>query len=108
MDINELKNHNGNPMMDAPVYGFVLLWLEPFIEDMDMTTFVHFIAGIKLHGLSEEMKKSIQDRRKKYPNVMPLDFGVLFNITLDCIIENNLDEFLALGYKLTHDQVSVV
>lgn len=92
-------------MMKWEGYGFVLLWLEPYIKDLAIDEFVHFIAAIKLKGLSDEMKASIQERRKKFPNMMPIDFGVLLNLTFDCIIENNLDDFKRLGYRLTHDEV---
>ncbi|WP_209332436.1 hypothetical protein [Lunatimonas salinarum] len=105
MDINDLKRHDGNPMMTWKGYGFVLLWLEPYIKDLSKDAFVHFIAGIKLNGLSDEMKDSIRERRKKFPHMMPIDFGALLNVTFDCIIENNLDDFKRLGYKLTHDEV---
>jgi hypothetical protein len=107
MDINQLKKHNGELMMTTQVYGFVLMWLEKHVEKMNLDEFIHFIAAIKLSGLSDELKTSIKERRRVFPNLMPLDFGVLLNLTFDCIIENNLDDFKRLGYNLTHDQIKL-
>ncbi|MGY6559259.1 MAG: hypothetical protein ACXIT9_08245 [Nitritalea sp.] len=108
MDINELKTKDGYVLMRSEVFGFPLLWLKPHVEELTRDEFIHFIADIKLNGLSDALKASLHKRRKEFPNMVPLDFGMLLNTTFDTIISNYYADFKRLGYAhLTHDEVKI-
>jgi hypothetical protein len=107
MDLNELKYGPGFTMMKMPLYGCVLLWMQPYVEEMSEDEFFHFIGTIKRDGLTPEQKESIRERRKSHPNAMPPEFGAYLNITLDCIFQENMGKLKRLGYTLNPDQISI-
>ena len=75
-------------------------WLQGEVESLSEVEFWHYMAALNINGFNEEQKASIERRRAINKNLIPENFGYLFLVGLDFILQGNYDKIQKLGYSL--------
>lgn len=85
MDINELISRDGSPYVLNPILGPVVQWIGTQVEGLSEEEFFEWLTLLYIKGLTEKQKDSITQRHIQYPRLMPADFLLKLDVTLDFI-----------------------